>query len=276
MIGVMKRLLHLPLFNTCEMCAIDAVNAHLSTEARDILEKQIGAINYVQRHSNGKEANLYRMRWGKPHFNDKLRFPYSCEEESLANVTIVNEQQSRTIRSELILIYGRLFSIIFNYSPNDLSNNSGAIKASDVIIWFNPMQPRTVTKTRTDIPGANGWLDRFGMNVEVFPPLEHVSRKALLDRIGATLPPDYLMLTAQTEGARIGNCVVLGLSKIRKTVMPEANYNLLAEIGQRGVLAVKEGEASPVYFLDYEGAAPSIVGSTFEESLQRFVKQNER
>lgn len=54
---------------------LDCVRAHLDERVLPLWDKQIQAINKVQRLPEGVEVNFYRMKGGRPTFDAELVFP---------------------------------------------------------------------------------------------------------------------------------------------------------------------------------------------------------
>ncbi len=69
-----------------EARVIEAIKSQLGSDAATRLQAQIDSVNKVQRLTDGKEVNLYRVAHGKPAFDDSLRFPQGEEEALLGTV----------------------------------------------------------------------------------------------------------------------------------------------------------------------------------------------
>ncbi len=112
------------LFGSCvqllpfEQVTLDAVQERLSSESAAILKAQRAHINKVQRHSGGKEVNLYHMSWGRACFKSSLKFRNYADELLIGKVVLVRTDAStRALTAEVWLVNGRLFSITFNHLP---------------------------------------------------------------------------------------------------------------------------------------------------------------
>lgn len=269
-------------FYPFEIRMIEEVKNRLEGEGASLLQRQLDAINKIQRLAEGKEVNLYQMRFGRAAFDEKLRFPIADDEALLATVSLLDQHTRSKLKIEIWVVKGRLFSLVFNKSPKQffagLSLNSVQPEISDVKVWFNPMR---ASDTPVGAPTIvlTGWLEAWhakGRVAGLCPPFPHARRSAFLDRIDAKLPPDYLELTEQTEGATLANCVVNGLSRIRTIVFAEANYIVLAEIETRGVLAVKDGSRdAELYLLDHESDEVRRMGTSFEKAVAALLKLDE-
>lgn len=268
-------------FYPFETRIIEEVRSRLGAEASVRLQSQVEKINKLQRLANGKEVNLYHMLHGKPAFDDNLRFPDASDEALLASASLICSEKPTKLKVELWLAKGRLFSLVYNKPPKqffaDADLKSVRPEIVDVKIWFDPMHPHP---TRVDKPidssTLTGWLREWrskGRVTDLRKPLLSAEREALLGRIDAQLPPDYLELAAQTDGAKLMTCTVHGVAGIRKIVWPEKNFYILAEIEGHGALAVQEGsQDAMLYFLDYEDNEARPVGKSFKDAVTDFLK----
>ncbi|WP_143133410.1 hypothetical protein [Pseudoduganella namucuonensis] len=248
----------------------------MSDSAGSRLLRQAEVVNKVQRLSNGKEVNLYQIRYGKPAFDDDLRFPNAPDEALLANVTLSRSNSPAKLRAEVWLAKGRLFSLVFNVPPSqfyagmDLDTLRGEIE--DVRICFNPMQPHVVEECEpVDASAFTGWLREWhaqGRVVSLRAPSSQMERETYLGCIDALLPGDYLELLAQTDGARIGVCAVFGVREIRRIVLPDAIFYVLAEVDGVAGLGVKNGgRDATIYRLRYEDGERRAMGSSLQYAL---------
>ena len=111
-----------------ESALIDALAEKLNSEASSLLLEQIKRVNYIQRHNDQKEVNLYCIKYGKPFFHEKLRFLLKQSETKFASVTFEVTAISKTFRADIWLVNGYLFSIEFNSCPKKIKNNNIEIK----------------------------------------------------------------------------------------------------------------------------------------------------
>lgn len=136
--------------------------------------------------------------------------------------------------------------------------------------------PRVTTGTTADASALTGWLREWhakGRVSDLRAPLLGAERAAHLEHIDAPLPPDYLDLVTQTEGATLAGCVVYGVAEIRKIVCLKANYYLISEIPGLGALAAKEGERNAeLYFLHYENNDAQPIGTSFPGAVAGLLR----
>lgn len=259
-----------------EISALEEVIAHLDRESGSQLRKQFEAINTVQRIAEGKEVNLYKMSRGKPVFDDDLRFAGTGDEVLLAAVSIAGPIGGQSkLKIEFWLAKGRLFSLVFNKPPKEFFGR-GQLKAVqprilDTKIYFDPAQPQEVSGAPTGI-SLSGWLRDWQKKQKISElniPLSTQKRMEELARIDAVLPLDYLEMLSQTDGAKIGNCVILGTTKIRKVVSTDENYYIIADAGSHGGLVVKEGgQDGELYALDYEDDSLRSIGKSLKNAVE--------
>ncbi|WP_445535880.1 hypothetical protein [Acinetobacter sp. G18] len=111
-----KKLYGLNELNKLEMLILDNIRNKLSPEVTPLWDKQIRAINKVQRLPHGVESDFYviDLKTGKPVFDDTLRFPNRTEELLLATTTLKFE--SNKLDVDVFCVNGRLFCIIYKGS----------------------------------------------------------------------------------------------------------------------------------------------------------------
>ena len=213
------------LFGRAKLTALEsqvlaAVSAGLSLTAREVFNKQIGLINIVQRHADGKEANFYPMRRGKSDHDAHFLFPLRREAQ-LATVELLGA------RAAVWLVGGWVFSIEFSMPPRRILE--AGVKVIKVVVLHGPMV--AVTEETTS---------------------EAERREEVLATIRSKLPDEYLELASKGKGISINDWTVSGVQDIRKIVQRDGNYYLLAEKAGMGAIGVQEDESSgQLYYLDY-------------------------
>jgi hypothetical protein len=263
-----------------ERAALSEVAAGLG-EAGHRLRQQMEAVNKVQRLVSGKEVNLYRIRGGKPDFDDALRFAGGEDEALLATVWLKRPDEGRrALKLEMWLANGRLFSLIYDKPPDAFFAGSrlSAAQAAidDMRIWLNPAErPSPGAEAVVPLAGwARSWVEQ-GLLTRLQAPLPQAVRERALEGVDAALPADYLELAAQMNGAEFRSCAVHGLGNIRKIVSPEANYYVLAECSG-SALAVREGSRDgALVALLYEDDRVETVGAVFKEAVELLADRNQ-
>lgn len=97
---------------------LSAIEKEILNSARDLLnpellefwDRQVTSINKVQRLPKGVETNFYRMRNGRPYFDEAIAFPNRAEELLFAKVDIDLLSQYKVI-AKIWCVKGFIFSI---------------------------------------------------------------------------------------------------------------------------------------------------------------------
>ena len=260
-----------------EKAIVDAVAASLGNPAGQQLMQQLAVMNKVQRLADGKEVNLYQMRAGKAAFDPALLFKGVPEEMLLATVKLAGQQAP--LKVKVWVIKGRLFSLTFGKPPREFFAGQNlkqyVPQISGVELHTQPLAVSAVPQTFGG-EALQGWLAAWfarGWVSGLKVPLPEAERAALIRRADATLPADYLELLAQTEGAVLGRCTVLGASALREFVGDTDTFVLVAEIAGVGALGVKADAAdATLYLLRYEVADEAQpAGSSLQDALQQWM-----
>jgi hypothetical protein len=227
-----------------ESRVIAGVSAKLSPPARQLFDAQMGQVNRIQRHSSGKEVNFYPMRRGKPVYDERFLFPLRTETLlATANLSISGGQNS--LRAEVLLVEGWVFSLVFNKPPGKASEN--AIHLANVEILRDPMIAASADSAS-----------------------EAKRREEVLAAIRSKLPDEYLQLVGEGKGITVNDWAVSGIQGIRKIVDGDGNYYLLAEKEGMGVIGVREDDSSgQLYYLAYEDGG----GEKITVGLRKFLEE---
>lgn len=261
-----------PPLTAVERKLIQAVAEQLTTEAKSLLYAQIERVDYVQRLTQGKEVNMYCMKANKRGPEQSLLFPLNQEEVKLAVVEFTSSASSKPFRATFWVVRGYVCSIEYNLTPKYVTDSNMTI--TKVKILIDPMVGRKgkVIEPLVDVQTLTGWV-RHWANLwklqNLRKPLPSVEREQIIHNLSVTLPGDYLELVAQTDGLKVHDCVVFGLSEIRSVTLPAKNYYLLAEIEGRGAFGVdQENEDLEIWFFDYENGEPEAMGVSFRTAIE--------
>jgi hypothetical protein len=259
-----------------EARVIEAVKSRLGSDAATRLQAQIDSVNKVQRLTDGKEVNLYRIAHGKPAFDDSLRFPQGEEEALLGTAHLAHSGSPGTLKAEAWLANGRLFSLVFDKPPKRFfagyALDEVRPEIADVTVWLDPMRSRP-KGDEVPVETLRGWPRGLFTSCQLTAPrspLVGPERAARIAQIDAQLPPDYLEFTEQMDGAEAGECKIHGLASVRKVALSNENFYILVEdVG--GGLAVKDGSRDgEMYRLSYEGNDAEPLNQTFRTALVEF------
>jgi hypothetical protein len=88
-------------------------------------DKQVGAINKVQRLPDGVEVNFYRMKGGRPTFVPEIAFPNMTEELQLAKVEVKLSTPAQKLVARVWCVKGFLFSIEYEGSASYFDEAAG-------------------------------------------------------------------------------------------------------------------------------------------------------
>lgn len=94
-----------------EKSVLDAVRSRLDPQLVPTWDRQVQAINKVQRLPEGCEVNFYRMAKGRPTFDDAMAFQNKTTELHLADVKVSWGKASSELVAHVWCVRGFLFSI---------------------------------------------------------------------------------------------------------------------------------------------------------------------
>lgn len=110
--GASKRLSDL------EKLILNSVRMRLDTKTAELWDRQILAINKIQRLPEGSEVNFYRMKNGKPSFDAELSFANKTEELQVAKVEVKLANVTQKLTAIVWSVNGFLFSIEYKGNPD--------------------------------------------------------------------------------------------------------------------------------------------------------------
>ncbi len=97
-----------------------------------------------------------------------------------------------------------------------------------------------------------------------------------LSELESTLPPDYLELVSQFDGATLDTCSVLGLNDIYEVVFHEDTLIILVDfMGESGLVALQDTSDGATYYAEYKGDE-LVRQSSFREALINSHTSSER
>ncbi|MDP5190418.1 hypothetical protein [Rheinheimera baltica] len=106
-----------PILSDLKKLVLNSIKNSLTSIVIPIWYQQVQTINKVQRLPRSIEVNFYRMKNGKPQFDESLAFPNKTEELHVATVT-VQSFDGKTLIANVWSVKGFLFSIEYNTSSD--------------------------------------------------------------------------------------------------------------------------------------------------------------
>ncbi len=108
-----------------ESLILGSVRDHLGRTEAGLWDIQVGEINRVQRLPDGVEVNFYRMKGGKPSFDDSLAFANRKEELLAATVQIRIPNVQEILTAGVWCVRGFVFSIEYKGSVKYFEEAAG-------------------------------------------------------------------------------------------------------------------------------------------------------
>jgi hypothetical protein len=167
---------------------------------------------------------------------------------------------------------GRLSSLEFTVPPKEILS-SADVKIARLREWLDPMRADARDVPQEGPPVLSGqlraWIEEHSIS-DLRKPQSRNDINAHLAQFGIVVPNDYRELINQTDGLRIGNCTVLGPSRIRKIVLPEKTICVLVEIMHRGIIGVEQqSESGELLFLSNEDNEFRSIGYSLLAALDQ-------
>jgi hypothetical protein len=271
-----------------ERAVLDAWRDRLPDDARAILGTQLALYDYVQRQSAGKVTCFFCLRdrecstWPADAF-----FPLRTTEDTpVARLTLarIDEQKKTHLRAEIVIGDGRLLSIDFNRRPVMVFPKEVRLRGvavTNLELFVDPMSPDPYrTEALVDANRLRGWLREWVETWELSDlrePLPPALRRELVGRLDSTLPPDYLELVEQTEGAQVHHCKVNGLTQVWTFPWPDESFYILADIEGRGAVGVRQGDSDGVlHYLGNEEDEAQAVGISLRAVIEKELELRRR
>jgi hypothetical protein len=248
----------------------------LSADGKRILQSQLARFDLVQRLSKDKIVTLYSAE--DPGFRNwptDALFPMRDDEVCVARILFHPQTPEREteLKADVVLHKGRLSSVEFSRPPAKSLRIDPAVARLEM--FADPMKPYRGRRDPVSLRDLTGWvrdwaIQRKARNLR--RPLSPSEREPQLACVDADLPPDYLDIVAQTEGMELPGAVIRGLSELRRIVLPEANYYILAEIEARGELGVPQAARQPrIAYIDGEDHEVRDVGPSLRAAMDRLL-----
>jgi len=108
-----------------EKMVLDCVRDHLDARIAKLWDSQVQAINKVQRLPEGVEVNFYRMKSGRPSFDEELAFPNKTTELLVAKVRLELPNMQAKLTAKVWCVKGFVFSIEYDGSVSYFEEAAG-------------------------------------------------------------------------------------------------------------------------------------------------------
>lgn len=234
------------------------------------VREHIAAVSFVQRHTRGKEVNLY--------YSDRLMCkciapsPFDAWPIAITRYHVQNEPT--TIRASVWIAGGRLFSILFSHSPSPYRTGELSVLSTDIL--FDPLAfplrgSLDLVLNGNDLSHAPRYIREmaasFGPDAQSRPLVAEVRERFLLPARDC-LPNDFMNILGYTNGFGINGWHCAGLP-IQEVAMEEANLFVLASASEPVVLCAVDGDKTRrVYFYDLERDKGRRLGDSFLAALE--------
>jgi hypothetical protein len=107
-----------------ERLVLGCVRERLDCQLAELWDRQVQAINKVQRLPQGVEVNFYRMKGGRPSFDEALSFPNKTMELLVAKVR-VDVSNMAGLSAKVSCVKGFLFCIEYEGSARYFEEAAG-------------------------------------------------------------------------------------------------------------------------------------------------------
>jgi hypothetical protein len=259
-----------------EIRVLSEVGMHLSDANSQLMRRQLESVNKVQRFTDDREVNLFHMVRGKAFFDESLLFANRTPEARLATLKLRAKSAPSSIRAEVWLAHGRIFSVTFDSPPRLWTDDT--VEIESVRLWTNPMEADTEIEarpaTQSDVARLERWLDGVAAQRAISDALAPPSELWLERRLSELeygFTRDVVELFGISGGFRIDDYTVHGLSSIRTIILECGEFVVIAEKTPLEVLAILRDHSGAFYRLSPDGRAPEDMGTDLKSSLRRFL-----
>lgn len=199
-------------FRNYESACLEAVRERLSTAAQEVLDRQLAALENIQRFSDLK---LTALHMAAPPESDL--FADTRPELRIAKIKLLDPGNPALVAT-LVVHGGRLSSLEFRRSPRHLRQSD--VEVSDVEILTDPMSADIVDRPAPIAVDRVMRISGLELSAQkVLPPRSPEEVERYLETLDAGTPDDYGELLRLTDGFVLGEWEFLGT----------ASWNLVLE-----------------------------------------------
>jgi hypothetical protein len=264
----------LPPIRPLEAAILAGVADKLPAEWGKLFRHQVAQFNFVVRLNKDKEINFYCLKAGKPWHDENHRLPMEGE-VVIARASISSNEMSRRVKAEVYVISGWVFSIMFDQSPKPFQRGDFIIDSIAVETAPIP-ESEWQQRSLSTLVGSIGWLHKVFVGdsvVEEKGPLGAGQIEEIRNGIEAVLPADYLALLNFTNGLRVGQVVIHGISNIRQIARSDDNLYVLAEYKGEACLCLRRGSGPEIILVDIEDDSCESAGFTLESAIRLLIER---
>jgi hypothetical protein len=249
-----------------EQRCLERLRVLLSEDGGRILERQLAAIDLVQRYSNDRLVLLHFPEGGT---DSVERFPNRSDECRAARMRL-RPSHGGALTADVVFHAGRLSSIEFNKTPSDPLEEGSVIGDATLLEDLMVEAPGEVVGPPVLMPGS--LLHEISQKVQienVTGPAPEGAVTRFLSLVGA-VPTDYAGLLRETDGFKAGDWRFMG-TRARRVTLPSKTLWLAAETGQVAVCLEEGGAEASVLLYDQIDDESREIGEAFVPALLQAV-----
>lgn len=253
-----------------EKWCLEHFYAAFSPDAQRILSAQLADVDLIQRFSDDKLILFFFKNDKK---SDFPRFSNTSEELYAARLRIRHAVSLQRMKCDLVTSQGRLSSLELDRAPKSLKPADMICEGVSIFHDLTLPSP-TAIELKIDVD-RQPILARIGLLfpvAEARPPVSQQEIQSFLEQLAAAVPPDYLELLVETNGFDVNGWTFYGTSS-RQIVLPEANYQLLAERDPLALVVRQGQEGSEVFLFDQINAELGMANNSFVEAFLNVISR---
>jgi hypothetical protein len=246
---------------------IDSTLAAIMPKTRLTLQSQLQHLDFVQRHCDGKEVNLYYKSCVR---DGGLMVPDMLLEWPIAVLRCFFQPSEPNVRASIWIASGRLFSIVFSRQvPRNAQNNIRVLRTE---VLFDPFASHAAQLVQPRKANWQHWESlRRRCHDTPAPPLDERLRERFLVPSDGCLPIDFVELLNYTNSFEINNWRIMGLP-LREVAMKSFNLFVLAESTDAKCLCARDGDAAKnTYLVNLEDQSQRKLSERFYDALDSLV-----
>jgi len=255
-----------PRLTELEASIVGATIEAVPTAARSLLRAQLADINRIDREL--RETRLYPMKHGTV-VREHL-VPNVADELALCEVTLRRETSTEPLTATVWLTRGSLFSIELSHAPA-----RGAYRVAGTRLLADPCAVPASPTRDPNVGTLPPWCREHAFT-DLRAPLTEAARRRWREDLAIELPADYEALIASTDGARLGDRLVLGPGDAYRVRHGEDELVVIATIADVSILALRCGGDDTVLEVALDTGPAVSRGSRFAAAFLEPIATIER